>query len=111
MAKDELSTFKIGDMRRPSVRATSKPGAKGAEPEAEPSVGFPAVEARLESGNVDSVAEELRGTYEQLEQMSASGDMRSKAAAKKAMGAYERAADLFEYLFQTKDALQGEGSK
>lgn len=103
-----MSTFKIGDMRRPSVRATKKPSAPAA-PEAEPSLGFPAVEARLEGGTVDSVAEELRESYEHLEQMSASGDMRSKAAAKKAMGAYERAADLFEYLFETKAALQQGG--
>lgn len=106
MAKDDMSTFKIGDMRRPSVRATKKPSAPAAPEAAEPSIGFPAVEARLEGGTVDSVAEELRGSYEQLEQMSASGDMRKKAGAKKAMGAYERAADLFEYLFETKDALQ-----
>lgn len=108
MAKDELSSFKIGDMRRPSVRTSNKgpSGAAAAEPEA--SVGFPAVEARLERGTVDSVAEELRASYERLEALSTAGDMRSKAAAKKAMGAYERAADLFEYLFETKAALQGD---
>ena len=106
MAKDDLSTFRISDMRRASVRASTKPGKP--EPEAqEPSVGFPAVEARLESSSADGVAEELRGSYEQLEALTAGKDIKTKAAAKKAMGAYERAADLFEYLFQTKDALQG----
>lgn len=110
MAKDELGSFKIGDMRRPSLRTSSKGGQRAAEPEPAPSVGFPAVEARLESSTVDGVAEELRASYEQLEAMSTTGDMRKKAGAKKAMGAYERAADLFEYLFQTKDALsQGDG--
>lgn len=107
--KDDFSSFKIGDMRRPSVRTSNK-SSDSSEPAPESaSVGFPAVEARLEGGTVDSVAEELRGSYEKLEEMTASGDMRGKAGAKKAMGAYERAADLFEYLFQTKDALQGPG--
>lgn len=106
MANDDFSTFKIGDMRRAAVR-TTKPARGGkAEAAAEPSLGFPAVEARLESGTVDSVAEELRASYEQLDGMSTQGDTRSRAGAKKAMGAYERAADLFEYLFQTKAALQ-----
>ncbi len=111
MAKDDFSSFKIGDMRRPSVRTTSKSsGGAAPEPEAT-SVGFPAIEARLEAKTVDSVAEELRASYEQLEAMSMAGDMRKKSAAKKAMGAYERAADLFEYLFQTKDALQQGGGE
>lgn len=105
MAKDELSSFKIGDMRRPSVRPTKKVEAEAPEPE-EASIGFPGIEARLESGSVEAVADELRGSYERLEDLSTSGDMRSKAGAKRAMVAYERAADLFEYLFQTKDALQ-----
>ncbi|MCA9553595.1 MAG: hypothetical protein KC933_26385 [Myxococcales bacterium] len=107
MAKDDLSTFRISDMRRASVRASTKQGKAAAPAAEEPSVGFPAVEARLETSSADGVAEELRASYEQLEAMSEGRDVKTKAAAKKAMGAYERAADLFEYLFQTKDALQG----
>ncbi|CAN0576880.1 unnamed protein product [Laminaria digitata] len=106
MANDDFSTFKIGDMRRASVRP-NKPVSKAtpAASEEEP-LGFPAVEAHLESGSVESVAEALRASYEQLDDMSTGSDMRKSGAAKKAMGAYERSADLFEYLFQTKDALQ-----
>jgi hypothetical protein len=107
MAKDDLSTFRISDVRRASVRPNTKPGKAAAPEPTEPSVGFPAVEARLERSTADGVAEELRGSYERLEDLSSGKDMKTKAAAKKAMGAYERAADLFEYLFQTKDALQG----
>lgn len=108
MAKDIPTTFKVGDMRRPSLRTTSKPGGQptATAVDDEPSLGFPAVEALLETGSVESVAEELRGSYDQLEAMSLSKDMRKKGAAKKAMGAYERAADLFEYLFQTKSTMQ-----
>lgn len=110
MANDDFSTFKIGDMRRASVRP-NKPVSKAAPAasEEEPSLGFPAVEAHLESGSVESVAEALRVSYEQLDDMSTGSDMRKRGAAKKAMGAYERSADLFEYLFQTKDALQNPG--
>ena len=69
------------------------------------SAGFPAIESRLEQKTVDEVAEELRGSYEQLEALSEGGNMKEKAAAKKAMAAYERTADLFEYLYMTKEAL------
>ncbi|MEQ8278293.1 MAG: hypothetical protein RMA76_37965 [Deltaproteobacteria bacterium] len=104
--EDDLGSFKIGDMRRPEVRNFKK-----AKPEAEPepeeaSVGFPAIEQRLEGGSIEDLAEELRSSYEQLEELAASGDMKAKAAAKRAMGAYERTADLFEYLFETKSAMQ-----
>lgn len=109
MAKDDLTSFKIGDMRSPSVRSTplGKKGKPAAEAAPAESVGFPAIEAHLEHGTVDSVAESLRASYEALEALSQGKDMRKRAAAGRAMIAYERAADLFEYLFQTKDALSG----
>ncbi len=116
MPKDpSISSFKIGDMRRPAVRQSGKPGGaargKAAPPPEDNSVGFPAVESRLEGGSIESVAAELQNSYETLEEMSTKGDMRSKAAAKKAMSAYERTADLFEYLFATKEALANPGAK
>jgi hypothetical protein len=70
------------------------------------SAGFPAVESRLEKSSIEAVAEELRPSYEKLEAMASTGTPKTKAAAKKAMGAYERTADLFEYLFATKSAIQ-----
>jgi hypothetical protein len=106
MAKDEdLGAFKIADKRRPEVRSFQRPGAKKAEPEPTPSVGFPSIEQRLENGTIDDLAEELRPSYEQLEEL-ATTDPKQKANAKKAMVAYERCADLLEYLFQTKEALR-----
>lgn len=109
MATDDksLGSFRIGDLRRPEVRGSgNKPAAPEAEAPAGPSVGFPAVEVRLEKGSIEALADELRPSYEKLEALVAEGDMKEKAAAKKAMAAYERTADLFEYLFETKAALQ-----
>lgn len=99
-------SFRIGDMRRPEVRGQRR--APAPAPEAA-SVGFPAVEAWLEQPSADAVIEAIKPRYEALEAMSTSGAMREKGAAKKAMAAYERAADLFEYLFETKASLQSGG--
>ena len=105
--KDEFSSFKIADVRRPEVRSTQAKGGKDAvEEEAPISVGFPTIEARLMAGSIDDVAEALRPSYEKLEALASSGGMREKAAAKKAMGAYERTADMLEYLFETKETLR-----
>lgn len=105
--KDEdLGSFKIGDMRRPEVRSFQKPTSEQPEPEETPSVGFPSIESRLENGSIEDLADELRGSYEQLEALSTGGDMKKRAGAKKAMIAYERCADLMEYLFDTKQAMQ-----
>jgi hypothetical protein len=103
---DKLDSFKIGDLQRPEVRgsATARSGSVEEAPEA-PSAGFPAIEGRLENASVDQVADELRPTYEALEALADSGSKQEKAAAKKAMAAYERTADLFEYLYMTRDAL------
>lgn len=109
MAKeDELSRFKISDRRRPEVRAFGAKGAApaAAEPEAAASAGFPAVEARLEKGSIEAVADELRAVYEKLEELSTGKDMKLRGPAKKAMAAYERTADLFEYLFATKSSIR-----
>ena len=105
---EDLGTFRIADVKRPEVRSYKKLG-KEPEPEPSPSVGFPAIETRVENRTIEQVVEEIRPSYEQLEEMAGKGDMKSRAAAKKAMAAYERTADLFEYLFYTKDALQGRG--
>lgn len=109
MAKeDELSKFKISDRRRPEVRAFGSKSAAPtatAEPEAA-SAGFPAVEERLEKGNMDALADELRPVYEKLEALSTGKDIKVRGPAKKAMAAYERTADLFEYLFSTKSSIQ-----
>ncbi|MBI4822379.1 MAG: hypothetical protein HY791_39330 [Deltaproteobacteria bacterium] len=111
--KDELSSFKISDLRKPNVRSTAgQRSSKSAAKEEEPpsiSAGFPLVEGWLESGSADKVADALRPSYEKLEELSRTGDQKLRGPAKKAMGAYERTADLFEYLFSTKDAIAKSG--
>ena len=103
--EDDLGTFRIADKRRPEVRSFQRPTQKKGEPEPSPSVGFPSIEARLENGSIDDVANELSPSYEKLEQL-AQDDPKQKQNAKKAMIAYERCADLMEYLFATKEALK-----
>lgn len=105
MSKDELSSFRIGDLRRPEVRGTTRAGAKPETPEPEPAVGFPTVETWLELESVEEVADRLRPTYEALEALASAKDLKTRTSAGRAMAAYERCADLFEYLFQTKHAL------
>ncbi len=103
MAKDDLSSFRISEIRRPEVRATTL-RSPGSAPSAG-SVGFPGIEALLELDSAEAAADRLRPTYEALERLSTAKEMKTRAAALKAMAAYERCADLFEYLFQTKAAL------
>lgn len=109
MADDEKkgASFRIGDLRRPEVRTYRKKGAEATTP-ASPSAGFPSIEGWLERGTVDEVVAALRPRYEALETLATRGTVREKGPAKKAMAAYERAADLFEHLFATKAALAGE---
>jgi len=105
MAKDEkLDTFRIAERRRPEVRSRGRLPEKAA-PEPAPSTGFPAIEQRLEGGSIEALADELRDTYARLEALADSKSPRDKAAARKALAAYERTADLFEYLFATKNQL------
>jgi hypothetical protein len=112
--KDELESFRIADKKRPEVKsfAPGKAGGGGGDDEAPSnSVGFPGIESRLENGTIDDFVDEIRPSYEKLEELAEKGDAKKKQAAKKAMAAYERVADLFEYLFETKAALQGSGQK
>jgi hypothetical protein len=104
-AGGRLETFRISDMRRPEVRSFTKPQEDAAQAGAA-SVGFPLVESRLESQTLEEVVDELRPSYGKLEAILDSGNAKEKAAAKKAMAAYESAGDLFEFLFATKAALQ-----
>ena len=106
---DDLESFRISDVRRPQVRGGTRPKDPEPPPEEE-TVGFPNIEALLESSSIEEVAGDLRLSYTRLEELAAAPDMRNKAAAKKAMVAYERVADLFEYLFETKASLRNDNN-
>ncbi len=51
----------------------------------------------------------MRPRYEALEALASRGTIQKKAPAKKAMAAYERAADLFEHLYSMKASLTQTG--
>lgn len=107
MADEGEGSFRIGDVRRTQLRG----GGRSSPPPTpeENSVGFPAIEGWLERGTMDELVDAMRPRYEALEGLATSGGIREKGGAKKAMGAYERVADLFEYLYSTKDSLHGGG--
>ena len=102
---DDLKSFKISQqvkprVERPGTSAKGKPGGA--------SVGFPLIEALLESEEPDVSG--LNERLDRLQQMASTGSMKDKSAAGKAAIAYERTADLLEHLFSTKSAL-GSGPK
>lgn len=107
MSSGKDGSFRIADLQRPVVKRSGPPGRRGAKAEAPPvsSTGFPFIEQLIEGSDVEAVVAGMRPRYEALEAMASGGPVKQRGLAKKAMGAYERAADLFEYLFETKDAL------
>jgi hypothetical protein len=102
MTNQDLKSFKISDQtKQPVDRPKSKAGK--AEPAAPPSVGFPRIEAVVESGDLGGLSERLAT----LQEMARSGSNKDKLAAKKAAAAYERASALLGYLLDTKVRLAG----
>ena len=81
---DKLEGFKISDMKKAEVRSFKKtvPARAGSDAAAEAAnTGFDNIEDRLENSSIEAVADEIRKTYEQLEEMATKGDMKTKAAA------------------------------
>jgi hypothetical protein len=63
----------------------------------------------LESETPDGVSTQLTSILGSLEQFGADATTpKDKSASKKAIAAVERAADLMDYLFQTKVSMEGE---
>ena len=102
MSKEELKGFKISEQVKAPV---DKPRAKKAEASPAPSVGFPRIEALVESGELSG----LEGRLQQLKAMQNAGGNKEKLAAKKAAAAYERAHALLVYLLDTKARLSQQG--
>jgi hypothetical protein len=109
MAEDKkLESFKIGDTQQPGVKKPAKgdDAARQAESEAA-SLGFRRIETILEDDDAMAVSENLSKLLQNLEAFEKQAKSnKDKAAAKKAIIAVERAADLLDYLFQTKSAIQ-----
>lgn len=100
MSKEDLKSFKI--QGQAGVRQASK---KEAPPPPPPSVGFPHIEAVVESATPDLSGLEAR--LAQLQELAKSGANKDKLAAKKAAAAYEKARALLLYLLETKARLAG----
>ncbi len=106
MSDSKLEPFKIGDTRKPTVTNTTQKATKEEAPQAY-SLGFKRIEGILETEELATVNANLDAIRQKLEELQKQGaNNKEKAAAKKAIIALERTADLMEYLFQTKQALQ-----
>jgi hypothetical protein len=110
MPEKKLESFKIGDTRKPGVTAPAR-----TEPAPSPetqSLGFKRIEGLLESDEPAAVRqnlETLKGELAKLEK-DATGN-KDKAAAKKALAAVDRAAELMDFLYDTKASMQQGGSR
>ncbi|OGQ92187.1 MAG: hypothetical protein A2289_02555 [Deltaproteobacteria bacterium RIFOXYA12_FULL_58_15] len=104
MSKKKLESFKIGDTRKPGIsqpkagQETSRQAASEAA-----SLGFRRIETILENDEVGTVSASLNQLLQSLESLERkAGTNKDKVAAKRAIVAVERTADLLDYLFQTK---------
>lgn len=106
MADDDLKSFKIGDMQGgPRAAPVNPKQAPEPTPESQ-SVGFARIEKLLEAETPDAVSTQLTNILGNLEQFDSDATTpKDKSASKKAIAAVERAADLMDYLFQTKAAM------
>ena len=70
------------------------------------SLGFPTLEAFVESETLDTIAVQLQPSFEKLEKLESESKGEIKTAAIKAIQAFELTADLLDYLFETKKKLE-----
>lgn len=108
--KAGLKGFKIGDAVKKPVSPTSAAQMKKQAEEAAPttagqSAGFPHLEAWIEKPTLDKSG--LHARVEQLTGMTTHGDPKTKAAARKAVLAYEHVERLLDFLWATKEQLAG----
>jgi hypothetical protein len=104
MTRKELSSFKISDQVKAPVERPKAKKEKDAGPP--PSVGFPRIEAVVESGDAQTIAG-LQARLAALQEMAKAGSNKDKLAAKKAAAAYEKTKALLDYLLATKAKLTG----
>ena len=108
MSDKKLESFKIGDTQKAGVNAPKKGGAAEQQAESEVySLGFTRIEKILEDEDAAAVSDNLNKLLISLEEFERGASTnKDKSAAKKAIVAVERAADLLDYLFQTKSSMQ-----
>ncbi len=105
MAKNELDSFKIAETRKPGVSAPKKGEAAAPAGEAQ-SLGFKRIEGLLEREDRATVQASLSRLKESLATLERGAKAaKDKAAAKKAIAAVDRAGELMNFLYDTKDSL------
>ena len=110
MTEKKLESFKIGDTQKPGVAKPKKGAEKQADKPQSQSVGFARIEKILENNDSATMGESVSKLIQSLEEFEKkSTTNKDKAAAKKAIVAVERTADLLDYLFQTKAQMQSGG--
>ena len=111
MGGKNLESFKIADTRKPGVTAPARADAPPPPPESR-SLGFKRIEGLLESdgpGTVRAGLESLKGELAKVEKGAAAN--RDRAAAKKALAAVDRTAELMDFLYDTKESMLRGGSR
>jgi hypothetical protein len=108
MADKKLESFKIGDKQKPLVKATATPKGKAeaAPPPEAQTFGFERIEAILDQVPPSEVSQNLAAHRAALQALEGEAKTpKDRAAAKKAVVAIDRTADLLDYLFRTKAAM------
>ncbi len=110
MTDKKIESFKVGDTHRDGM---SKPAAGTAEMRTDKekaesfSLGFARIEAMLEKDDPVQVGESLNQILKDLEALGEKAESnKDKLAVKRATAAVEKAADLMDYLYQTKTAME-----
>ena len=110
MTEKKLESFKIGDTQKAGVAKPKKGSEKQEDTPQSQSVGFARIEKILENDDAATMSENLSKLINSLDEFEKKATTnKDKAAAKKAIVAVERTADLLDYLFQTKTQMQSGG--
>lgn len=112
MPDKKLESFKIADTRKPGVTTPMPARAETAASPESQSLGFKRIEGLLESDEPAAVRqnlETLKGELVKLEKDATAN--KDKAAAKKALAAVDRAAELMDFLYKTKASMLEGGSR
>lgn len=107
MVEKKLESFKIGEKQPLRVDTKKNADAEPEQVQQSYSVGFGRIESILDEEDPVSVSDRLNALLQKLEDFDRqSKTQKDKAAAKKAMVAAERTADLLDFLFHTKENMQ-----
>lgn len=112
MGDDEIKSFKIGDSHRQGLSAPAQKADETASAsEASQSLGFTRIETLLDNDDPESVGASLNSVLQALSELEQNAPSnRDKLQAQKAIVAVEKAVDLMDYLYQTKQSMGADPS-